>query len=61
VVLKLEKPLAGKPELDAEIRWAGVAKLFAKEPFLLTVETNAAKLEGLKTTACTSVEAPRKK
>jgi hypothetical protein len=61
VILKLEKPLAGKPDPDAEIKWSGVAKSFVKEPLLLTVETDPSKLEGLKLTACTSAESPRKK
>ncbi|MBI4908312.1 MAG: hypothetical protein HY820_32095 [Acidobacteria bacterium] len=52
VVLKLEKPLTGKLEKDAELKWEGVATAFTKDPFLLTVETEAAKLEGLKTSAC---------
>ncbi len=61
VVLKLEKPLAGKPELGTEVKWAGVAKSFVKEPFLLIVETDASKLEGLKSAPCTSAGVQQKK
>jgi hypothetical protein len=62
VILKLEKPLSGKPDPEAtEIKWSGVAKSFAKDPFLLTVETDASKLERLKLTPCTAADGPRKK
>jgi hypothetical protein len=52
VLLKLEKPLAGKPESGSEIHWAGVAKAFSEEPFLLTMEVEASKVEGLRLTPC---------
>jgi len=53
ILLKLDKPLPGKPQADATIQWEGVPTAFAKEPFLLTMETEAGKIEGLKTAACT--------
>lgn len=52
VTLKFEKPLAGKPALNQELRWEGVAKSFTKEPFLLTVEAEPGQLDGLKTSPC---------
>jgi hypothetical protein len=53
--LKLDKPLAGKPEPNSEFQWEGVAAGFSKQPFLLTIETEVSKLQGLKTTPCTAV------
>jgi hypothetical protein len=47
IVLKLAKPLSGQPELNSEIRWEGVARTFTKNPFLLTMETETAKIQGL--------------
>jgi hypothetical protein len=52
LVLKLAKPLSGKPELNSEIRWEGIAKAFSKNPFLLTMETEAAKIQGLNASPC---------
>jgi tetratricopeptide (TPR) repeat protein len=52
VELKLEKPLPGKPELNTEIQWEGAGAAFTPQPFLLTMDTGAEKIEGLKTTPC---------
>jgi len=52
IVLKLAKPLSGKPELNSEIRWEGVARTFTKNPFLLTMETESAKIQGLNVAPC---------
>jgi hypothetical protein len=52
ITLKLDKPLAGKPEVNTELQWEGVPVAFTKSAFMLTMETDAAKIEGLKTTAC---------
>jgi hypothetical protein len=52
VTLKLEKPLAGKPESGSAFRWEGIAVAFAANPFLLTMETDAAKLHGLELSPC---------
>lgn len=57
--LKLEKALAGKPEAGSELRWEGVPTAFAPDPFLLTMDAETAKVQGLKLAACTAV--PRKK
>jgi len=52
IVLKLDKPLAGKPEANAELHWTGAPVAFNKTPFLLTMETETAKIEELKITPC---------
>jgi hypothetical protein len=52
IVLKLDKPLAGKPEPNAEFHWIGAPVAFNKTPFLLTMETETTMIEGLKTTPC---------
>jgi hypothetical protein len=61
VKLKFEAALSGKPEPNAEITFEGaVATAFTKDPFMLTLDIEKAKVEGLKTTPCT-VAAPYKK
>jgi hypothetical protein len=52
ITLKLNAPLAGKPELEAEFQWEGVPSAFSARPFLLTMETERSKIEGLKITPC---------
>jgi len=59
IILKLDKPLAGKPEPNAEFHWTGAPIAFNKAPFLLTMETETAKIEGLKTTPCAAA-APKR-
>jgi len=59
VSLKLDAALTGKPEAGVEIQWEGVPSAFSKEPFLLTMDTEKAKIENLKTTPCAA--APMKK
>jgi hypothetical protein len=51
IKLKLDAPLTGKPEAG-EIQWDGVPSDFSRDPFLLTMDTEKAKIEGLKTTPC---------
>ena len=54
IALKLDAPLTGKPEADVELTWTdGVPSAFTKDPFLLTMDVEKAKIEGLKTTPCT--------
>ena len=55
VLLKLEKPLAGKPEAGSKFRWEAVAVAFTENPFLLTMEADADKIHGLELTPCTPV------
>ena len=57
--LTLDKPLTGKPELNQEFHWEGVPSAFTKDPFLLTMTAETAKIEGLKTAPC--AVAPREK
>jgi hypothetical protein len=59
--LKLDKPLTGKPELDQEFQWEGVGTAFTKDPFLLTMDTETAKIDGLKTAPCAATTAVKKK
>jgi hypothetical protein len=59
ITLKLDVPLTGKPEIGGTIQWTGVPKAFTKDPFMLTMETEKAKVENLKTTPCGA--APAKK
>jgi hypothetical protein len=66
ITLKLvndDKPdaLAGKPDTGptVEIQWEGVPSGFTKEPFMLTMDTEKAKISGLNVTPC--VAAPVKK
>ena len=61
ITLKLvndEKPdtLAGKPDTGAsvEIQFEGVPAAFTKEPFMLTMDTEKAKISGLNLTPCTA-------
>ncbi|HEY2017207.1 MAG TPA: hypothetical protein VGH38_27065 [Bryobacteraceae bacterium] len=51
ITLKLDAPLTGKPEAG-EIQWEGVPAAFTQSPFMLTMETEKAKIEGLKTSPC---------
>ena len=52
VTLKLDAALSGKAETGAEIQWEGVPSAFTKEPFMLTMDTEKAKVEGLKVSPC---------
>jgi hypothetical protein len=56
ITLKLDAALTGKPEAG-EIQWEGVPAAFTKEPFMLTMETEKAKIEGLKSTPCAAAPA----
>jgi tetratricopeptide (TPR) repeat protein len=55
VLLKLEKPLPGKPEAGSKFRWEAVAVAFTANPFLLTMEAEADKIHGLELMSCTPV------
>jgi hypothetical protein len=59
VALKLDAALTGKPETGTEIQWEGVPSAFTKDPFLLTMDTEKAKIENLKSSPCAA--APAKK
>lgn len=63
ITLKLDAALAGpnaKPTAGTEITFTGaVPSAFTKEPFMLTLDIEKAKIEGLKTEAC-AVAPPKK-
>jgi hypothetical protein len=61
IILKLEKPLPGKPELNTEIEWEGAAQAFTPDPFRLTMEADADKIHGVKTTPCAIQKSPIRK
>jgi hypothetical protein len=53
ITLKLDAALTGKPDTGTEIQWEGVPAAFTRDPaFMLTMETEKAKIEGLKMTPC---------
>jgi hypothetical protein len=58
IALKLDKPLAGKLTGNPEIVWEGVPSDFQQSPFLLTMDTETAKISGIETTPCTPVRKP---
>jgi len=56
ITLKLDAPLTGKPE-SGVIRWEGVPTSFTQSPFMLTMDTEKAKIKDLKTSPCTAAPA----
>jgi hypothetical protein len=58
ITLKLDSALTGKPE-SGEIQWEGVPSGFNPDPFMLTMDTEKAKIEGLKTSPCAGAPAGR--
>jgi tetratricopeptide (TPR) repeat protein len=60
ITLKLDSALTGKPVAGTEIQWEGVPSAFSKDPFMLTMDTEKAKIEGLKTEPCTAGPAGKK-
>jgi hypothetical protein len=52
VTLKLDAPLAGKPDTGSEITFNGVARSFAPSPFMVTMEVETDKVQGLNVTPC---------
>ena len=52
IALKLDKPLTGKPEAGTEFQWQGVPSAFSASPFLLTMDTETATLQGLRSAPC---------
>ncbi len=59
ITLKLDKPLTGAPEAKSEFQWKGVPSAFTQSPFMLTMDTEMGKLDGLQTKTC--AVAPAKK
>jgi tetratricopeptide (TPR) repeat protein len=58
ITLKLDAPLTGKPTAG-EIQWEGVPSAFTADPFMLTMDTEKAKIEKLQVTPCTAAPAAR--
>jgi hypothetical protein len=58
IALKLDTALTGKPE-PGEIQFEGVPTAFKPDPFLLTMDTEKAKIEGLKVSPCAAAPASR--
>jgi len=52
ITLKLDAPLTGKAETGAEVQWNGVPSAFTKDPFMLTMDTDKTKIDGLNVTPC---------
>jgi hypothetical protein len=52
ITIKLDAPLTGKPATGGTIEWEGVPRAFTKEPFMLTMEAEKAKVTGLKVEPC---------
>ena len=61
ITVKLSKPLTGKPEANSEFQWEGVPAAFTKDPFMLTMDTESDKVEGLKSSPCAPAAAPVRK
>jgi hypothetical protein len=57
ITLKLDSALAGKLEPNQEFQWRGIPSAFSKEPFMVTMDTEKVKIEGLRTTPCTAAQA----
>lgn len=54
IELKLDAALAGKPDLHSEFQWEGVPSAFTQNPFILTMDTERTKIEGLKIAPCSA-------
>ena len=61
ITLKLAAPLTGKPEIGRDIQFNGAPSAFTKEPFMLTLDSEKADIDGLTVTPCTAAApAPKK-
>jgi hypothetical protein len=58
VTLKLGSALAGKPQTGTEIQFDGAPSAFAKDPFMLTMETEKERVEGLRLDPCQAAPRP---
>jgi tetratricopeptide (TPR) repeat protein len=52
VTLKLEAALTGKPQAGTQIQFDGAPSAFSKDPFMLTMDTEKAKVDGLQMDPC---------
>ncbi len=60
IALKLEKPLTGKPELNATAQFEGIPSAFSRDPFLLTMDSEVSKIQGLTLNPCTVTPARKR-
>jgi hypothetical protein len=58
ITLKLDTALTGKPTAG-EIQWEGVPSAFTADPFMLTMDTEKTKIEGLQVTPCAAAPPAR--
>jgi hypothetical protein len=54
ILLRLAKPLTGKPELNDEIQWEGVGASFTPQPLQLTMDSTAEQVQGIRLTPCSA-------
>jgi hypothetical protein len=59
ITLKLDAALTGKAETGGEIQFNGVPSAFVKEPFMLTLDTDKTKIDGLNVTPCAPTPAKK--
>ena len=59
ITLKLDAALTGKPAAGSEIEFDAVPRAFQREPFMLTMEAEKAKISGLKVETCAATPAAR--
>lgn len=59
ITIKLDAPLTAKPEPGTEIMWEGIPTAFTKAPFMLTMDSEKAKVE-VKTTPCAAAPVHKK-
>jgi tetratricopeptide (TPR) repeat protein len=58
ITLKLDAPLKGKPEIGSDLEFEGIPSAFQPDPFMITFDTETAKIKGLKVQAAPAA-APR--
>jgi tetratricopeptide (TPR) repeat protein len=61
VTLKFDVPLTGKPKVGSLVEFEGVPTAFSKDPFMLTFETEKAKVAGLEMEAAAPARPAAKK
>jgi hypothetical protein len=59
ITLKLDRALSGRPELNTVFNWEGIPSAFTKEPFMLTMDAETSKIQGLKITPCATTPAKK--
>jgi tetratricopeptide (TPR) repeat protein len=57
IALKFDKPLRGKVDTGSEIKFEAVARDFSRQPFLLTMDADPSKIEGMSVTPCAAGKA----